>query len=289
MATRALWLAVAAVAVLAQRAPMASAQRPAPGAQRKRPTQKELEQARAHFKAAEAAKSRGEYKTAAVEYLAAYELFADPEFFFDVAEVYRLSGGDQDALTYYEKYLELDPNGRGAASARASADQLRRSIAAGQDAARRAAEEQTRRKAEEEKRAADEEARSKAARLSAAQAAEAERRESSGRNLRIAGIAAGGAGVVSLGLGVFFGLRAKSISDEASNASEYDPARDSDGRAANRNMFLFTGVGGAAVVAGGILYYLGHRARHVDDGGTGVALAPSVGPAQITVTALGRF
>jgi hypothetical protein len=40
-------------------------------------------------------------------------------------------------------------------------------------------------------------------------------------------------------------------------------------------------------VAGGILYYLGHRARHVDD--AGVALAPSVGPAQITITAVGRF
>ncbi|HEY0993083.1 MAG TPA: hypothetical protein VGD80_38785, partial [Kofleriaceae bacterium] len=199
-----------------------------------------------------------------------------------------LSGGEQDALTYYEKYLELDPNGRGAASARASAEQLRRSIAARQDAARRAAEEEAQRKAEADKRAADEEARAKAAQLKAAQAAEAERRASAGRSLRIAGIASGGAGVVALGVGVIFGLRAQSIADEVSNATVYDAARDREGKAANRNMFIFTGLGGAAVVAGGVLYYLGHRARHVDDG-AGVALAPSVGPSQITVAAVGRF
>src|SRR5262249_12054064 len=59
---------------------------------KKTPTPKELDAARAHFRDAEAAKARGDFQTAAVEYLAAYELFEEPEFFFDVAEVYRLAG-----------------------------------------------------------------------------------------------------------------------------------------------------------------------------------------------------
>src|SRR5262245_32121862 len=253
---RLVWLVVAALAVLAAHGPIGHAQSPASRAQHKRPTQKQLDAARAHFKAAEAAKAHHEYKTAAVEYLAAYELFADPEFFFDTAEVYRLAGEEQDALTYYEKYLELDPNGRGAVSARASADQLRRAIAAREDAAKRMADQEARRKAEEDRRAADE-----AARLKAAQAAQAARTPppgSSGRNLRLAGIAVGGTGAVALGVGVFFGLRAQSISDEVSKASAYDSARDNEGKAANRNMIIFTGLGGASVIIGGVLYYMGH-------------------------------
>lgn len=97
---------------------------------KKQPTQQELASARAHFKAAEAAKARGDYKTAATEYLAAYELFQDPEFFFDVGEVYRLAGDEPGALTYYQVYLNLEPSGRGSAAARTAIDELQRSIAA---------------------------------------------------------------------------------------------------------------------------------------------------------------
>jgi hypothetical protein len=128
-------------------------------APKKQPTQQELASARAHFKAAEAAKARGDYKTAATEYLAAHELFPDPEFFFDVGEVYRLAGDEPDALTYYQKYLDLEPNGRGAAAARTAVDELRRSIAAKQASAKRAADDEAKRKAgEDARRKADEEA-----------------------------------------------------------------------------------------------------------------------------------
>ena len=65
---------------------------------------------------------------AAVEYLAAYELFQEPAFFYNTAEVYRLAADEKNALVYYQKYLELDPHGKGAASSRAAIDQLRRSI-----------------------------------------------------------------------------------------------------------------------------------------------------------------
>src|ERR1700733_9112278 len=65
---------------------------PTPKAPAPKPSQKAIDEARKHFQAAEAAKARGEYQTAAVEYLAAYELFEEPAFFYDTAEVYRLAG-----------------------------------------------------------------------------------------------------------------------------------------------------------------------------------------------------
>jgi tetratricopeptide (TPR) repeat protein len=130
---------------------------------KKQPTQQELASARTHFNAAEAAKARGDYKTAATEYLAAHELFPDPEFFFDVGEVYRLAGDEPDALTYYQKYLDLEPNGRGAAAARTAVDELRRSIAAQQAAATPAGQRSIAAQQAAAKRAADDELRRKAA------------------------------------------------------------------------------------------------------------------------------
>jgi len=247
-------------------------------AQRK-PPQKDIDAARKHFQLAEAAKARGEYQAAAVEYLAAYELFQEPAFFYDTAEVYRLAGDDNNALAYYTKYLELAPSGQGATASRLAADQLRRSIAAKEDAATRAAEQ-------EAKRSADE--RAKANQVAAAGAeAHAANTRTAGRSLRIAGLATGGAGVVVLGVGVAFGLKARSISNEASSWETFDQRRDDQGKAAERTMVVLTGVGGAAIVAGGVLYYLGYRARPADSGA--IAFAPRVGASDITLTAAGRF
>lgn len=145
---------------------------------KKQPTQQEIASARAHFKAAEAAKARGDYKTAATEYLAAYELFQDPEFFFDVGEVYRLAGDEPGALTYYQVYLNLDPSGRGAAAARTAIDELQRSIAARKAAAKPAADDEAKRKAAEDaRRKADEDATRRADDEAKRMAAEGARRK----------------------------------------------------------------------------------------------------------------
>ena len=282
-----------------------------PAAPKKTPTQTDIAQARKHFQAAEAAKARAEYRTAAVEYLAAYELFQEPAFFYDTAEVYRLAGDEQNALAYYEKYLELDAHGQGAANARTAVDLLRRSIAAKEDAAQKAHAESTAQKAPVEPRPRpDAEARPEAdgadRRVDAANAESGKPAPSAaptseeatakptvaprpGRGLRIGGFAAGGTGLVAIGIGVVFGLKARSISDEVSNAVMYDKSRDAQGHAAQRNMYIFTGVGAAALVTGGVLYYLGDRARKLEQSGSALTLAPVVGPSEITFAVGGRF
>jgi tetratricopeptide (TPR) repeat protein len=252
----------------------------------RRPTPQQLAQAKAHFDAAENAKRAGNHQLAVTEYLAAYKLFPDPEFHFNVAEAYRLAGDEQSALSYYESYLALDPHGRGAPTARARVDQIRQAQTTTQQAASptpaeaepmRTAEDEAGQQAAERARR-DEEQRHEIT----AQAAKR------GRTMRIAGMATGGAGVVSLGIGVMFGLKARAISDEISNADMFDQRRYDEGERADRNLLLFTGVGAAAAITGGVLYYLGHRAgRTATD--TALTFAPIVAPSQIAVTASGRF
>jgi len=109
-----------------------------------------------------------------------------------------------------------------------------------------------------------------------------------GRGLRIAGIATAGAGLAPIGLGVFFGLKAKRISDEIDRASTVDPDRYAEGEAAERNMFIAYGIGASAIVTGGILYYLGHRAAESATEPS-ITFAPSVTPTGIAFGAVGRF
>lgn len=300
-------------------------------APRKQPTQQELAQAREHFKAAEAAKRRHDYKAAVDRYLAAYELFPDPEFFFNVAEAYRLAGDVASSLTYYQKYLELDPGGRGAPAARAAIEELQRTTRAepaprrdaeldangkaDEAAARRKGEIDARRLAEADavwhvlehepaRNAAEAAAQPRpvedapptsAAAARAATATEAAAVPSigdamrppeapAGQRLRIAGLATGGAGVIALGIGVAFGLHARSISDETAQWEMFHQARFDEGQAAERNMYILTGVGAAALLTGGVLYYLGHRADS-----EAVTIVPVVSPGAATLTAVRRF
>lgn len=289
-----------ALLVIGSLATSADAQ-PAP-TPKKRPTQQELDRAHAHFKAAEAAKARHDYNTAAIEYLAAHELFEDPEFFFDIGEVYWLAGDESNALTYYQRYLELDPSGRGAPAARTAVDGLRRSIAVKQDAAKHNAEQDAAR------RAGDKDAKHKTAQEATRKPDEGARDHSvnaamhpapspvlapsvpGGRGRRIAGLATGGVGVVALGVGVVFGLRAKGISDETARWDQFDQARYEQGKAAERNMSILTGIGAAGLVIGGFLYYLGHRAATTaDDARPAVTFVPAIGHGEIAFTAGGSF
>lgn len=93
-----------------------------------------------------------------------------------------------------------------------------------------------------------------------------------GRTLRIAGIAVGGAGVAALGTGVFFGLRARSQSKDLNASDEWNPSLDASAQRADRNAKILLAAGGAAVIGGAVLFYLGVRAGAES---SQVALIPS--------------
>jgi hypothetical protein len=107
--------------------------------------------------------------------------------------------------------------------------------------------------------------------------------------MRITGLATAGVGVAAIGVGVAFGMRAQGISNEASQWDTFDQSRFDQGEAAERNMFIFTGIGGAAVIAGGVVYYLGHRAGTTTTDTSEVSIAPVITSHAVTFAAAGRF
>jgi tetratricopeptide (TPR) repeat protein len=239
-------------------------------APRKQPTQHELAVARAHFQAAEAAKADHDYKTAATEYLLAHDLFPDPEFFFNVGEVYRLAGDEPNALTYYQKYLDLEPGGRGAAAARTAVDELRRSVAAKQVAAKRAADDEAKRKAAEDarrkadedaaRRAADDEARRKqpAASPEVSPAAPAPAVRVWYRDPIALGLL--GTGVAAIGVGTGFLVSAQSADHEAKSANTYQQVQDAGDRASQRGTVgSIATAAGIVLVGGGVAWIVVHR------------------------------
>lgn len=105
-----------------------------------------------------------------------------------------------------------------------------------------------------------------------------------GKNLRLAGMVTGGAGVLSYVLAAIFGAQAKdaqrNVEKTASTGGTFDPNEDQRGRSAQTKEVTFIIVGTAALAAGGVIYYLG--ARHPAETGSpppgSVALMPSVAP-----------
>lgn len=53
----------------------------------------------------------GRYQEAIAEYRHAYELRAEPQFLFQIAESYRQLGATEQALFYYDRYLAGAPGG----------------------------------------------------------------------------------------------------------------------------------------------------------------------------------
>ncbi|HEY5925491.1 MAG TPA: tetratricopeptide repeat protein [Kofleriaceae bacterium] len=228
-----------------------------------------VEQAKARFKQGKAYQDVGQYERAAAEYKAAYELDRRPEMLFNVAQAYRLAAKKQDALDYFKRYLDAQPSGAGA-------DEARKHVAA------------LTMELEEEKRAQQ------------AQPVEpppvekplpveppppvatVETRNSP--TLRIAGLATAGAGVIALAVGVKFGLDARADADAISNKdmsawTAEDKARFENGEAANRNMAIAYGVGGALVIGGAVMYFVGSRTQ----------VTPVVAPQSAGLAVMGRF
>ena len=74
--------------------------------------------AKAHFKQGKAFMDAGAYTSAVDEYRAAYELDHRPEMLFNIAQAYRLAELKPQAIEYYQKYLDAQPEGVGADEAR---------------------------------------------------------------------------------------------------------------------------------------------------------------------------
>jgi len=250
-----------------------------------------------------AAQKAGDYDTALTFYGKAYELVPHPVLLFNMAQANRLAGRTVKAIELYRKYLEADPNGPQSKVAKdfiaeyeaqlAAEEAKRKDEAAQREAAIKADHdrkvEEARqldeaRKAEaarkqDEMRKAEEARNADAARKQEAEGQQAEATPTKddvvdpGRNLRITGIALGAGGVAAIGVGVLFGLHARTLSNALSQpGAVYDPQKVSDGQAANRNMIISTVIGGALIAGGAVTYVIGMKQQSADH----VAVVPIV-------------
>jgi tetratricopeptide (TPR) repeat protein len=186
---------------------------------------------------------RGDYQVAIEKWRAAYDVSLVPDLLFDVAQARRLSGDCAGALATYRKFLAIDEG----SDQRALATDLVREL------------EPT-----------------CGARLPVVVDPPDQVRElnlvdglshykNRNRSLEIAGVATGGAGVLSLGIGLGLGIHARSIGDQVTAACRTScdwsawKARDAEGRGDAGIGLALDVVGVAGIVAGAATYYLGWR------------------------------
>jgi tetratricopeptide (TPR) repeat protein len=226
-------------------------------------------EAEKRFQHAESLYKGGDYLAAAGEYQAAYELSKLPGLLYNVAQSYRLGGEKQKAVDAYRLFLERAPDHQLAAVARGHLEALERELAAARTAQPAPAEPA-------------EPAPGTQSELTAAAPAAA---PAPGRGLRIAGLVTAGAGLVALGAALHYGIEARKASDAISDNDEgwTDSLLDryDEGEAAETRMFVLSGVGAAALVTGGVLYYLGRRAGQAEASVTVGALPAAGGAAAV--------
>lgn len=244
---------------------------PGPVPEASKPNPETVANARKAFLAGKIAHDGKKYKLAIKKYTEAYELYPQPLFLYNIAQVKRLDGDLEGALFYYEKYLNEDPKGRGAKNSRQIVGELRAQIAQQKAVAEAVAKAEARVEADAKAKAdadAKAEADAKAKAEAEAQAAlitnpDLPPVKDSGSGLKIAGLSTAGVGLLSLGVSALFANSAQSKQDEIANFSGTWTTREQklydEGETANRWAIISAGVGGTAIVSGALLYLLGSR------------------------------
>jgi tetratricopeptide (TPR) repeat protein len=212
-----------------------------------------------------------EYLAAAENYLAAHREYPKAAFIYNAAQVYRLGGELEKALEHYKKYVELEPDGEGAKFAGEFIAAIEKKLAEPRPPA--ISDPKDPKDPGDPKGPGDEvdtdlgDASGELGGLGHSEPIPVVSKSmvaAEGQNKRLAGLALTGAGVVLVGVGVGFGLHARSLDNEASEfMGSFEDLEDlyDRGETADRNMVIFLSAGAVTAAAGGLLYYLGSRDR----------------------------
>jgi tetratricopeptide (TPR) repeat protein len=244
---------VKALVIIMLAVSIASAQAPSPESRK---------QAESHFKLGQAFYNTKQWDKAIGEYQAAWDLSHEPALQFSIGLAFHKKGDLAQALVHYRKYIELDPDGVAGDEARGYIAELTPKVEA-EEAARRDAEAKQQREADAAAKAERERADAAAAQAAARERSTSTRQRA--RTLKWTGIGIAIAGVALVGVGVKYGLDARSAESDV-NGHTSGPwtddllGRDDDGRSAETKQIVFTSLGAAALIGGGVTYFLGRRA-----------------------------
>ena len=133
------------------------------------PTEAQKKEAKGHFEQGRSYYDAGAYDDALREYQAAYKLMPAPQFLFNIAQCFRLKGDKQNAIDYYQKFLDKAPDSPVADEARDYIAKLKLQMeleaaeAARKKAEQEAADAKRRAQEEEQRRTAAEKLRQRSA------------------------------------------------------------------------------------------------------------------------------
>ena len=252
----------------------------APEARAAGPGAAAVAQAKEEFHKAEVFFRAKDYAKAVEHYRKAYALAKRPKLLYNIGVALRLKGDKQEALEALQAYIAAEPTSKYVAEAQSEIAGLLQEI--GAEGPRRPSTSPT--EPEPEPPAAPTESATapppapppatdahEPTTAPSAPVRDAPRGDGSG--VRTAGWVTAGVGVALIATGAVFGLKAKSAKDDLASASTWDPGLYESGTAANRNMFIFLGVGAAAVATGAVLVFVVGRPTHEQT----VTLAPAPG------------
>ena len=247
--------------------------------------------ARAHYETATRLYEIREYDKALLEYKSAYLAHPDPAFLFNIGQCYRKLGQDAEALNFFQQYLKKappeDPNRR-QVQARIRDIETEAKLKANAVQAAPALSPPTPVPSPPPPAPSAEGVPPAAASLEpVAQVSAAPQLSHPGRGLRIAGIACGAAGLASIGVAVYYYVRASSLSDTVTNSPTPQASDDQAGRDAQSMQWVFYSVGAGALATGTLLYLLGWPSAEASRPVAGVT--PMLGPGLAGISAQGTF
>jgi hypothetical protein len=227
-----------------------------------------------HFTRGNTAYNLGRFDEAVEHFTKAYETWPQPEFLYNIAQSYRLARNCKQALHFYKRFRSLkDADTKSPLSAK-KREEVERFISQLTECAAKA-DTTAGTPPDTIARPGNAPAGQPATPAAAPETAQASASEddtgeeeltpptSSGRGKKVAGIVTAGAGLGLVVTGAVFGVMAKSAQSDVENAVAnglpYDPDLDATGRRNSTISMVTLGVGAAAVVTGGVLYFLGAR------------------------------
>jgi hypothetical protein len=225
------------------------------------------QQASSLVKQAIAKSQAGDHATAIELYLQAYALIPQPLLLSNIGSEYQQEPGKQvEALKYFCKYLEADPTGSNAGYATAQAKALQIQLGNkvdSEDVCKPAKPEPAPTPPPTPTDTGSGAGSQVTGTTDIAQPPPPPPENHGGNALEYTGLGIAGLGAVSLGVGVYFGLQAKDISDQISNHKTSDPwpanikQMEADGQSDENKQIGFLIGGGVALAAGTVLYFVG--------------------------------
>ena len=248
------------------------------------PTEKQRKEAGELVKKAITKSQAGDHAAAIELYQQANKIAPNAILLSNIGSEYQQMSKPVEALDYFCKYFAADPTGPNVTYATAQAKSLQ--IQLGNN---NFDDKDVCKPAEKKPEAKPPEPTPVTGAAPAEPAAPAAPPEHPGKNLTYAGMGAGAAGVLAFGIGIYFGLKAKSISDSITNHNPNEPwpmdikTQESDGKSDNTKGIVLMITGGALIAGGAVLFYLGHEKDKE------AIVTPTATPTSVGLAVSGRF